>query len=255
MDVASTVVGAAIGTVIGWMGKEFLPPLWRRIQGRPPVIIHVETNPAVFEAGLPPWIGYGFVFAGDFQPGPPPPGPCQEWWAWAKESGGVDAGITKLRLTLIGDESATVVIDALRVAVTKKRDPLDGAYIVCTVGGAEITTRHIAVDLDLFGEPTTRYVRDGGESTGRFGFQLARGEVEIFNIEARAEGSYCEWVAELFLLVDGKRQTISISDEGRPFRTTAPSGLEMLHWTDDRWAPLHASDEGMSGASPAEEDM
>jgi hypothetical protein len=167
----------------------------------------------------------------------------------------VDAGITKLRLTLIGDESTTVVIDALRVAVTNKRDALDGAYIVCTVGGADITTRHIAVDLDLFGEPTTRYVRDGGESTGRFGFQLARGEVEIFNIEARAESSYCEWVAELFLLVDGKRQTISISDEGRPFRTTAPSGLEMLHWTDDRWAALHASDEGMSGASPAEEDM
>ena len=130
------------------------------------------------------------MFARDFQLGPPPPGPCQEWWAWAKESGGVDAGITKLRLTLIGDESTTVVIDALRVAVTKKRDPLDGAYIVCTVGGADITTRHIAVDLDLFGEPTTRYVRDGGESTGRFGFQLARGEVEIFNIEARAARSY-----------------------------------------------------------------
>jgi hypothetical protein len=80
----------------------------------------------------------------------------------------VDAGITKLRLTLIGDQSTTAVIDALRVAVTKKRDPLDGAYIVCTVGGADITARHIAVDLDLFGEPTTRYVRDGGEPTGRF---------------------------------------------------------------------------------------
>jgi hypothetical protein len=65
VDVASTVVG----TVIGWMGKEFLPPLWRRIRGRPPVIIHVETNPAVFEAGLPPWIGYGFVFVGTFSLG------------------------------------------------------------------------------------------------------------------------------------------------------------------------------------------
>jgi hypothetical protein len=53
VDLASIVAGAIVGTVIGWMGKEFLPPLWRRIQGRPPVIIHVETNPAVFEAGLP----------------------------------------------------------------------------------------------------------------------------------------------------------------------------------------------------------
>jgi hypothetical protein len=110
------------------------------------------------------------------------------------------------------------------------------------------------VDLDLFGEPTTRYVKDGGESTGRFVFQLARGEAEIFNIEARAESSYCEWVAELFLLVDGKRRTISIDDDGKPFRTTAPSGLKIHHWTDERWAPLH-SDEGTSGLSAVEGDM
>ena len=88
MDVASTVVGAAIGTVIGWMGKEFLPPLWRRIQGRPPVIIHVETNPAVFETGLPPWIGYGFVFAGDFQLGPPPPDPARNGGPGLRKVGG-----------------------------------------------------------------------------------------------------------------------------------------------------------------------
>jgi hypothetical protein len=255
VDLVSIVAGAIVGTVIGWMGKEFLPPLWRRIQGRPPVIIHVETNPAVFEAGLPPWIGYGFVFADEAQPGRPPIGPCQEWWAWAKERGGVDAGVTKLRLTLIGDELTTVVMDALRVVITKHTDPLNGTYVVCTVGGADITTRHIAVDLDLFGEPTTRYVKDGGESTGRFVFQLTRGEAEIFNIEARAESSYCEWVAELFLLVDGKRRTISIDDDGKPFRTTAPSGLKAHHWTDERWAPLHASDEGTSGSSAVEGDM
>jgi hypothetical protein len=196
VDLASTVVGAIVGTVIGWMGKEFLPALWRRIQGRPPVIIHVETNPAVFEAGLPPWVGYGFVFTDESLPGPPPPGPCQEWWAWAKENGGVDAGETKLRLTLVGDERTTVVIDALRVVIVttgrprgvssqapelrerkigitpfdcpcdKQADPMNGPFVVCPVGGAAITTRHIAVDLDVFGEPTTRYVRDGGESVG-----------------------------------------------------------------------------------------
>jgi hypothetical protein len=77
MEFGSLVVGAVVGTVIGWMGSEFLPILWRRIQQRPPVIIHVETNPAIFEAGLPPWIGYSFVFPGEGIPGPPPPGPCQ----------------------------------------------------------------------------------------------------------------------------------------------------------------------------------
>jgi hypothetical protein len=142
VDLASIVAGAIVGTVIGWMGKEFLPPLWRRIQGRPPVIIHVETNPAVFEAGLPPWIGYGFVFADDVQPGRPPPGPCQEWWAWAKESGGVDAGVTKLRLTLIGDELTTVVIDALRVVITSKLIPLM-AHMLFAPSAERISQRDI----------------------------------------------------------------------------------------------------------------
>ncbi len=238
MDFGSAVTGAVVGTVIGWMGNEFLPMLWRRIQGRPPVIIHVETNPAIFEAGLPPWMGYGFVFPEEVALGPPPSGPCQNWWAWAKENGGVDAAITKLRLTLVGDDKATVLVDALQVTIMNQGDPLDGEYVVCPVGGADITVRHIAVDLDGSSQPVTRYVKDGGESTGRFAFQLARGQVEVFNIEAHAGYSSCEWQAELLLLVDGKRRTIAITNDGKSFRTTAVSGSGTLHWTGTEWAAL-----------------
>jgi hypothetical protein len=175
VDVVDVVVGAVIGTIIGWMGKEFLPTLWRRIQGRPPVIVHIETNPAIFEAGLPPWIGYGFVFPRQMRLGPPPRGPCQEWSAWAKDQGGVDASTTKLRLTVVGDDRATVLVDALQVTIMNQGDVLDGQYVLCPApGGADIMTRHIAVDLDGFAQPTTRYVTDGS-STGRFAFQLAPG--------------------------------------------------------------------------------
>jgi len=239
MEFGSLVVGAVVGTVVGWMGNEFLPLLWRRIRQRPPVIVHVETNPAIFEAGLPPWIGYGFVFPGEVSPGPPPSGPCQDWWAWAREHGGVDAGTTKLRLTLVGDDRVTVLVDALQVTIMHQTSPLAGSYAICPVGGADISTRHIAVDLDGSSQPMTTYIKDGGGSAGRFAFQLAAGQVEVFNIEARAEFSYCEWQAELFLLVDGQRKTIVIDDDGRSFRTTAASDATMLSWTDGQWVPLH----------------
>jgi hypothetical protein len=240
VEIVSLVVGAVIGTVIGWMGSEFLPILWRRIQQRPPVIIHVETNPAIFEAGLPPWIGYGFVFPGEGSPGPPPLGPCQDWWAWAREHGGIDAGTTKLRLTLVGDDRVTVLVDALQVTIMHQGSPLTGSHVVCPVGGAALSIRRITVDLDGSSQPMTTYIGDSGGLAARFAFQLARGQVEVFNIEAHAERSYCEWQAELFLLVDGKRKTMVIDDNGRSFRTTAASDANMLSWAGEQWKPLHS---------------
>lgn len=109
------------------------------------------------------------------------------------------------------------------------------------MGGADITPRHIAIDLDSFPEAVATYYDAGGDPTGRFSFALARGETEIFNLEATASHSYTEWVAELYLLVDGKPQAIHISDDGRPFRTTASSHLEPLAWTGEKWEPLRSN--------------
>jgi hypothetical protein len=202
-------------------------------------LVNAETDPAIFEAGEPPWIGYGFVFPqAEVNLGPPPSGNCQEWWTWARERQGVDADITKVRLTVIGDSDVTVVVQALRVAVVKRTEPLEGRFVVCTVGGADLVVRHLDVDLDSFAEAVVSYVEAGGDPSGRFSFQLKRGEAEAFNIEARAGHHYCEWVAELYLLVDGKRMTVAISDEGRPFRTTAASHLPPLHWTGTTWNAL-----------------
>jgi hypothetical protein len=198
--------------------------------------MHLETNPAILESGEPPWIGYSFVFPhGKAELGPPAPGNCPEWWAWARDSKGVDADRIKARLTIIGDSEATVIVEALRIALVRRTEPLNGRLVVCPVGGADITPRHIAVDLDSFAEAVTSCHDAGGDPTGRFNFALARGEAEIFNIEATASHSYTEWVGELNLLVDGKRQIVHISDQGEPFRTTASSRLEPLSWTGEKW--------------------
>jgi hypothetical protein len=230
-----------LGAVLGWAVNHFMPMLARRAQGRTGALVHLRTDPAIFEAGEPPWIGYGFVFPrGKTELGAPPPGNCPEWWAWARNNHGVDADRTKVRLTIIGDSEATVIVEALRIAIVRRAEPLDGALVVCQVGGADITPRHIAVDLDTFAEAVTSYYDAGGDPTGRFSFAIARGEAEIFNIVAAAGRSYTEWVAELYLLVDGKRQIVHLSDEGKPFRTTASSQLEPLSWTGEKWDPLRS---------------
>ena len=144
----------------------------------------------------------------------------------------------KVRLTVIGDSDVTVGVQGLRVAVAKRTEPLEGGFVVCTVGGADLVVRHLAVDLDSFAEAVVSYVEAGGNPSVRFSFQLKRGEAEAFNIVARAGHHYCEWVAELYLLVDGKRMTVAIADDGKPFRTTAASHLSPLHWTGNTWDTL-----------------
>jgi hypothetical protein len=229
------------GAVLGWAVNYFMPLVTRRAQGRTGVLVHLETDSAIFESGEPPWIGYSFVFPhGISELGPPPPGNCPEWWAWARANQGVDAEKTKVRLTIIGDSETTVIIEALRIAVVRRTEPVDGALVVCPVGGADLTPRHIAVELDSFAEAVTTYYDAGGDPTGRFSFALARGEAEVFNIEAAAGRSYTEWVGELYLLVDRRRQIVHISDQGEPFRTTASSHLEPLTWTGDKWDLLRS---------------
>jgi hypothetical protein len=82
----------AFGAVLGWAVNQFMPVLTRKAQGRTGVLVHIEADPAIFEAGEPPWIGYGFIFPqGTAELEPPPPGNCPEWWAWARGKQGVDA--------------------------------------------------------------------------------------------------------------------------------------------------------------------
>jgi hypothetical protein len=136
------------GAVLGWAVNYFMPLVTRRAQGRTGVLVHLETDPATFEIGEPPWIGYSFVFPhGISELGPPPPGNCPEWWAWARANQGVDAEKTKVRLTVIGDSEATVIIEALRIAVVRRTEPLDGALV--SVQWAEPISLHDTSPLTL----------------------------------------------------------------------------------------------------------
>lgn len=158
--------------------------------------MHIETDPAVFEAGLPNWEGYGYVFPGRSDTPPEPPGSvCREWQEWARANRAIDADTTKVQVIIEGT-AERVTIDAIDVEVQRRGDPLSGVHAVCQVGGATSSPREVMVELD-HDPPRLHYRAPGGEPSEPFLFTLTRDEAEVFRIYAFATTCDCEWVAHI----------------------------------------------------------
>jgi hypothetical protein len=225
-----------IGVIVGWAGTQFLPPLWRRITGRRPVDIHVETDPGVFLAGQPNWDAFGYILP--YQPSelePPPSEVCRDWHIWATKQAGIPAGWSRVRMTLSGHLDATVLVDQVRIRVHERRPRSQGAYVRCRTGGADAVPRGFTVDLDN-DPPSVWPVSPGGDpANAPLAVSVSKGEVEIFEVEARATRDIVEWTAELTVIVNGKRDLLRINDAGKPFVTAGTDGFSPLEWSGNEW--------------------
>jgi hypothetical protein len=222
--ISNEVLLVGLGAGLGWAATYFLPGFWAKVARRPPLRIHVEPDPQISMAAYPNWDGYSFHIPRRIDEIGEPPGPvCREWWTWAHGMEGMDAGYTHVRLMVTGLSDMDVVVDALQVRVLDRYDAPAGTTIICATGGADLVPRHIDVDLD-HEPPLTEYRDSGGDPTSRFLFTLRKGETEVFFIWARVTQGGCDWVADLHLLVNGKRRSIRVDSEGRPFRTVSSTG-------------------------------
>lgn len=232
------LIGAVATSAIGWAVAYFAPGLLARLFPRGPVRVHVEVDPARMYAGAPPWVGSRYVFREGTaieEVGMPPTSDCREWRDWAHARGACDGDRTEIRVTIQGLAESVVLIDGLKVATVSREQP-SGLAIRCEVGGADITPRHLTVDLD-WDPAVVTFADGGGDPSLPFTFTLGRSEVEIFHIVARSSTVRCQWIAELLLIVDGRRQVFRVSDEGRPFSTCATTGLTSYGWNRDQWIP------------------
>ena len=145
----------------------------------------------------------------------PSPG-CASFRPWALGVGGADANETALDLVVQGNTSAPVYVAGLRARILSAVPPRSGVLAVCPSAGT-VTPRKIAISLD--GGLAGKYITHAGDEP--FGFTVGKGETEVFDIGATTHRSDVRWLLELDLVVAGRQRVITISDNGRPFQTTA----------------------------------
>jgi hypothetical protein len=265
VDLPSLVVGAVLGAVFGFVAERTLPQVWRFVLRPKDLRTHVEldaepptvrflTDPAIFEADFPNWIGAEYMLPdGDIADfGPPPSAYCREWREWARAHNGVDARASKVQIIVEARAENTVVIDRLEVNVWNRARPIQGTLVRCLVGGAALQPRELGVRLDDE-RPQAAYFREAGNESGTtesFTFKLGPGDVEVFRLYAIAERHYVEWTATLHYAVDGVRKSIELDDGGEPFKTTGTSGAKRAFDSigDGRWRPTSRRERALGHA-------
>lgn len=236
VKIAVPFVTFGLGVVVERWGK-----LTRRLLRKPPVQIHVETDPRIIYANVPS----NWVAAPMFVPLPPdrlgdPPGlQAMSVREWAIPRGGVPCGFQSLQVTLAAWQDLQVVVDAVRVEAKQATLP-DGVVVGAQVGGASVERRRIEVELSTWA-PSARYVEQGGTDMPNFAFQLSGGEVGRIHIDARV-GDYdsddvfaFDWVLYLDLLVDNSRKTVRIDNNGHPFRLARFDARPMYLASPNGW--------------------
>ncbi|MEV5342238.1 helix-turn-helix domain-containing protein [Streptomyces sp. NPDC052676] len=173
---------------------------------------------------------------------PPPPAP-QDAKAWAATQHAVHGEETNVRISVQGLSDTAVVLEALRVRVVGRAEPAAGnAYAMDQGCGGALTPRHFAVDLDK-DRPIARSVAGSDAGTPipavRLPYRVSAEDPEVLLVTARTEGCDCRWWLELDWSSQGRTGTVRVDDHGRPFRTSALSGLPRYTYdTSARaWAP------------------
>jgi hypothetical protein len=241
MDWLTYLGGLVLAAVVGSVVEAVFSPIRHWLSGAfgwKPIHVHVERDPKIIWAEFPPWIE-AMVWLPE-QPTQDPPLDCRDWNEWASASGGCDAVKTTLRITVQAKENAAVLIESVLVDRAEGPEPYKpvttGVVAVCPVGGADVNPKRLDIDLEM-DPPVGEWLdEDGQRLRERRQISLARRETDQFLVWAHAENGDHRWTLRLNLLVNGRRQTFTIDDGGKPFRTIGRHGLAAFTWYGDTWS-------------------
>jgi hypothetical protein len=223
LTIPGLVLTTALTAAVSWGATEVLSGIKSDIKSGAPLALSLETNPALAGAFADEPI-YA-VIPGEVRTTGTPGEGCQGFRGWVRRQGGVDARTTKFQLTVQGRVPEAVLISSLRVKILGRERPVTGVPVVCPPA-AEAQFRAVSIDLDAI-PPRVRYHSGEGKD---FGFTVAEGETETFNVVASARKAHYRWEAELVVVVDGERRTLEIDDHGQPFETTAATSRAWWSW-------------------------
>ncbi|MFD8201465.1 helix-turn-helix domain-containing protein [Streptomyces sp. NPDC059701] len=186
--------------------------------------------------------GHDYVIAKPPNQVPPPPAP-QDAAPWAATQSAVHGGETLVQLSVQGRSDTAVVLEALRVRVVGRTAPAEGnAYAMDQGCGGSITPRYFAVDLDK-DRPIARAVAGNDSGTPipavRMPYRVSAKDPEVLLVTAGTSSCDCRWYLELDWSSQGRKGTVRIDDDGRPFRTSAIEVLPRYVYDTlgRRWGP------------------
>ncbi|MDO0937596.1 helix-turn-helix transcriptional regulator [Streptomyces sp. DG2A-72] len=184
--------------------------------------------------------GHDYVIDKPPQQVPPPPAP-QDAANWARALGAVHGREQLVEISVQGRSSTAVVLEALRVRVVGRGEPVAGkAYSMDQGCGGSLSPRYFAVDLDI-NRPIARPV-DGGDENGpipavRMPYRVSSEDPEVLLVTATTKTCDCRWFLELDWSSQGRSGTVRIDDHGRPFRTSSIEGLSRYSYNQLQWTP------------------
>ncbi|MEV1078103.1 helix-turn-helix transcriptional regulator [Streptomyces sp. NPDC050211] len=171
----------------------------------------------------------------------PPPPPPQDAANWARALGAVHGREQLVEISVQGRSKTAVVLEALRVRVVGRGEPVAGkAYSMDQGCGGSLSPRYFAVDLDI-NRPIARPV-DGGDENGpipavRMPYRVSSEDPEVLLVTATTKTCDCRWFLELDWSSQGRSGTVRIDDHGRPFRTSSIEGLSRYSYYQLQWSP------------------
>ncbi|WP_426568996.1 helix-turn-helix domain-containing protein [Streptomyces canus] len=180
----------------------------------------------------------------DDEPGRVAPPPLeQDAPAWVAAHGAVSSGQQYLELTVQGTGDETVVVESLKVRTVGKRSPLawnDFAMGYPGVGcGGDVPKHRFTVALDA---ARPALVPEAGQD--HFPFKVSESDPEVYYVSADASAYDVRWVLELSWSSGSRRGTLTVDDDGEPFRTSGNNGRPAYEF------PLGGSAWERAGASP-----
>ncbi|MFD6437819.1 helix-turn-helix domain-containing protein [Streptomyces venezuelae] len=176
-------------------------------------------------------LGCGHDYVIDKPPSqvPPPPAP-QDAAPWVATQKAVHGGETLVQLSVQGRSDTAVLLEALRVRVVGRGAPVKGnAYAMDLGCGGAVTPRYFDVNLDK-DRPIARAVPGNDSGTPipavRMPYRVSAKDPEVLLVTGGTRTCDCRWYLELDWSSQGRKGTVRIDDDGRPFRTSAIKGLD-----------------------------
>ena len=144
-------------------------------------------------------------------------------FTFAERHGGIAGSpeIVQLRLSASGDEPVT--INAIRIKVVRRASPVQGWYAVAPGCGGSLI-RIADIDLDKPSAPI-RFFAKGSEQK-QLALFVTRTDVEVIQLWARTRTALVDWTAEVFYSGPKGDGSVTVDDNGRPFRVTTETASE-----------------------------